>query len=301
MAGLRPGDRRGGVPDLVGDARLAGTFLGFVGGLGLPLLLAVARNPAGAGRRQGLQGSVGVSWRYGIANLSRRRGESVIQIVAFGRTGIVVLLLLAVVRNDLLADWRRSLLERDLLNFFINIPPADREPFVAFLENRRGAFARAADDPRATAAERPRCRVDGFASPRGEGFARREQNITWQDDLGRDNRVSRVAGMDSGGPRQTAGVDLDRGAGRPGPRHRRQDDLRRRRRESGRRSRASVKGQMGQLPAELLPGVSRPACSTTMAGTWMTSAYFKPQEGARSRDLVRRFPRASRCSTSTSC
>ena len=55
-----------------------------------------------------LRGSVGVAWRYGVANLSRRRAESLVQIVAFG-TGIMVLLLLGLVRNDLANDWRISL------------------------------------------------------------------------------------------------------------------------------------------------------------------------------------------------
>ena len=48
-----------------------------------------------------LRGGVGVAWRYGLANVSRRGGGSVVQIVAFG-LGLMVLLLLAVVRGDLL-------------------------------------------------------------------------------------------------------------------------------------------------------------------------------------------------------
>ena len=37
-----------------------------------------------------LRGHVGVAWRYGVANLARRRAESVVQVVAFG-LGIMVL------------------------------------------------------------------------------------------------------------------------------------------------------------------------------------------------------------------
>src|SRR5690606_20645059 len=55
-----------------------------------------------------LRASVGVSWRYGMANIARRGRDSVIQIVAFG-LGLMVLLLLAVVRNDLMQEWRASL------------------------------------------------------------------------------------------------------------------------------------------------------------------------------------------------
>ena len=55
-----------------------------------------------------LRGSVGVAWRYGVANLSRRRAESVVQLVAFG-SGIMVLLLLSILRDDLHSDWQRNL------------------------------------------------------------------------------------------------------------------------------------------------------------------------------------------------
>ena len=55
-----------------------------------------------------MRGSVGVSWRYGMANIARRGRDSVMQIVAFG-LGLMVLLLLAVVRNDLMQEWRASL------------------------------------------------------------------------------------------------------------------------------------------------------------------------------------------------
>ena len=68
-----------------------------------------------------LRGGVGVSWRYGIANLGRRRTESVVQLTAFA-LGIMMLLLLAVVRNDLLSDWRRSLPPDTPNFFFVNIP-----------------------------------------------------------------------------------------------------------------------------------------------------------------------------------
>ena len=76
-------------------------------------LARVPRLLAGAGALlvalcRPLARQVGVAWRYGVANLSRRRAESLVQIVAFG-AGIMVLLLLGLVRNDLANDWRISL------------------------------------------------------------------------------------------------------------------------------------------------------------------------------------------------
>src|SRR5437879_12620271 len=82
-----------------------------------------------------LRGRVGVAWRYGVANLSRRRAESLVQIVAFG-TGIMVLLLLGIIRDDLSSDWRRSLPANLPNYFFINIPPAERDGFLGFLSSR---------------------------------------------------------------------------------------------------------------------------------------------------------------------
>ena len=54
------------------------------------------------------------------------------QIVAFG-LGLMVLLLLAVVRGDLLADWRRSLPNDAPNNFLVNIRPEERQALQDFL------------------------------------------------------------------------------------------------------------------------------------------------------------------------
>ena len=57
---------------------------------------------------QGFRGAAGIAWRYGLASLARRGRESVVQVVAFG-LGLMVLLLLTLVRNDLMSTWRDSL------------------------------------------------------------------------------------------------------------------------------------------------------------------------------------------------
>src|SRR5262249_23864524 len=67
-----------------------------------------------------LRGAVGIAWRYGLANITRRGRESIVQVVAFG-LGLMVLLLLAVVRNDLLEDWRASLPPNAPNHFLIKI------------------------------------------------------------------------------------------------------------------------------------------------------------------------------------
>ncbi|MEN7341806.1 MAG: FtsX-like permease family protein [Pseudomonadota bacterium] len=73
-----------------------------------------------------LRRGVGVSWRYGLANVARRGGSSAIQVVAFG-LGLMVLLLLTLVRNDLLAGWRSTIVEGAPNQFLINIQPGERD------------------------------------------------------------------------------------------------------------------------------------------------------------------------------
>jgi len=273
--------------------RDAQIFFGFVGGLAVFVALLTVAGFLLVRAASSLRGTVGVSWRYGIANLSRRRGESVIQIVAFG-LGIMVLLLLAVVRNDLLADWRKSLPE-DLPNFFfINIPPGDRDDFVAFLEDKGAATSRVLPMIRARLSEINGRNVDGleFASPAGEGFSRREQNITWQAELGEDNRI--VAGrwwtpQDAGKALVSVSTEVQEGLGLV----------------IGDRLTFDVAGETYEATVASVRKVKwdsfqpnfflvfAPGLLDDTAGTWMTSAYFERQQGGTIAELVRRFPSVS--------
>jgi putative ABC transport system permease protein len=138
-----------------------------------------------------LRHGVGVSWRYGIANLGRRRTESVVQLTAFA-LGLMMLLLLTVVRNDLLNDWRRSLPPDTPNFFFVNIPADQNEEFARFLEERGAQHVRVRPMVRARMTH-----INGkpvqdikFATPRGRGFADRDQNITWTGELNRDNEIT---------------------------------------------------------------------------------------------------------------
>jgi putative ABC transport system permease protein len=81
---------------------------------------------------QRFRGSVGIAWRYGIANVARRGKESSIQIVAFG-VGLTVLLLLTIVRTELMTEWQSTLPETAPNHFAINIQPNERETFERVL------------------------------------------------------------------------------------------------------------------------------------------------------------------------
>jgi putative ABC transport system permease protein len=146
-----------------------------------------------------------VAWRYGLANIARRGRDSVVQIVAFG-LGLMVLLLLALVRDDLLQDWRASL-PADAPNYFmINIRPDEGEAIKAFF--RQQGLPPTALVPlvraRLTAInDVPVDRIK-FDSERAQGFVEREANLTWAPTLRDDNRLvsgSWWAENDGGGAR----------------------------------------------------------------------------------------------------
>jgi putative ABC transport system permease protein len=277
---------------VVRDARLF-VYLG----AGLAVFLAVLAIAGWAlvllaGR---LRGRVGVAWRFGVANLSRRRAESVVQLVAFG-TGIMVLLLLGIVRSDLNSDWRRTL-PPDLPNyFFINIPPAERAAFIRFVEGLGARTTRVlpmirgrliAIDGRAIEDAR---RAGGHGEE--EGFATREQNLTWTTDLGADNRI--VAGRwwtqeDVGKPRVSLATEFQEALGV----------------QLGDRLTFDIGGETIEATVASIRKVKwdtfrpnffivfAPGVLDRMAGTYMTSAYFTPGTSRTLAELAHRFPSVS--------
>lgn len=160
----------------------------------------------------GLRGSVGVSWRYGMANIARRGRDSVIQIVAFG-LGLMVLLLLAVVRNDLMQEWRASLPENAPNHFMINIRPDQTTQIRDFFAEHSTTVPQLVPMIRARLVK-----IDGTSasdlkiqSDRGRDFLDREANLTWAETLQDDNKL--VAGEwwrpnDGGGPRVSVEKEL---------------------------------------------------------------------------------------------
>jgi len=82
-----------------------------------------------------LRKQVGVAWRFGLSNIARRQSDSVIQIVAFG-LGIMVLLLLSTVRNDLLDGWQQSLPDDAPNHFLINVQADQVRGIQAFFNEQ---------------------------------------------------------------------------------------------------------------------------------------------------------------------
>ncbi|MBC7624052.1 MAG: ABC transporter permease [Aeromicrobium sp.] len=173
-----------------GDVKLGSIAVG-----GFVIALAVA---AGAGWlliqfAASMRGAVSGSWRYGVANMKRRSGASLVQIMALG-LGIMAMLLLTLVRTDLIARWQGSV-SSDMPNrFVINIQTDQLAAVRAFFAERkmatpdlypmiRGRLVSVAGTP---VAQR------GYTEERGKRLAEREFNLSWADKMQADNKI--VAG-----------------------------------------------------------------------------------------------------------
>jgi putative ABC transport system permease protein len=135
-----------------------------------------------------LRHATGIAWRYGIANIARRSGDSVAQVMAFG-FGLTVLLLLSVVRTDLLDTWYASLPEDAPNHFMLNIQRSETDGIRQVFEE----FGRA--PPPLTPMVRARLtaingeNVSGRRF-RGEGgWLTRDANLTWAEELDPTNTV----------------------------------------------------------------------------------------------------------------
>jgi putative ABC transport system permease protein len=139
-----------------------------------------------------LRSGAGVAWRYGLANIARRRADSVAQVMAVG-FGLTVLLLLSGVRTGLLDTWYASLPTDAPNHFMINIQREEADG-VRALFAERGVEA-----PKLVPMVRGRLTAIDGEDPRsrrmrgGEGgWLMREANLTWAEELDATNEV--VAG-----------------------------------------------------------------------------------------------------------
>jgi putative ABC transport system permease protein len=137
------------------------------------------------------RGAAGIAWRYGLANIARRGGESVVQIVAFGLS-LMVLLLLGVVRNDILKTWAQTLPSTAPNQFMINIEPDQLDGLKAFFKAEVGQvpFSLPLIRGRLTAVNGIPIKEFKVTNARGASFLNREANLTWTDTLPASNVVT---------------------------------------------------------------------------------------------------------------
>jgi putative ABC transport system permease protein len=101
---------------------LAGTAVALSAGAGIVL---AALRP--------IRTHVGTAWRFGLGNLWRRGGRTILQVAAFG-LGLTVLLWLTLVRGDVIDAWQKTLPANAPNEFVFNIQHDERDPLRAFLK-----------------------------------------------------------------------------------------------------------------------------------------------------------------------
>jgi putative ABC transport system permease protein len=175
----------------IGDDKLA---FQLIGGLlaGIGLLMGVSRLLVHL--LKPLRSRSAGSWRYGLASLSRTPATTSVQLTGFG-LGITVLLILAMVRVDLLDNWRNALPEQSPNQFLINIQPQEVAGVQAMLKTGgipnsglypmiRGRLMTIGDHP---------VSADDYTSPRAQRLATRDFNLSLAIEPQGDNRI--VAGQ----------------------------------------------------------------------------------------------------------
>lgn len=124
-----------------------------------------------------------------LSGVARRPWTTTIQIMALG-LGLMALLLLSVVRQDLLATWQDSVPENAANYFLINIQPEE-------VEELDGMLAEAGVETEVYPMVRARLvgingngvRGADFDEPRSRHLVEREFNLSWLDSLREDNRI----------------------------------------------------------------------------------------------------------------
>lgn len=138
-----------------------------------------------------LRGGFGASWRYGLANVSRRGRDSAIQIVAFGLS-LTALLLLSLIRTDLLTDWQKALGENTPNYFLINIQSYQTEGIREILKSSDGVNPEFVPLVRARMTEINGQSVQdrSYSDERGNWLANREANLSWSKTVNSKNKVT---------------------------------------------------------------------------------------------------------------
>ena len=133
----------------------------------------------------------GISWRFGIANLRRRPLGTIVQVIALG-LGLMALLTLTLIRNDLLQAWQASLPPDAPNRFLVNIQTDQIAPLQRFFAERkvtepllypmiRGRLVQI--NERSVSAE-------NYADERARRQIEREFNLSWSVQLPKGNLLT---------------------------------------------------------------------------------------------------------------
>ncbi len=198
---LGPPQARPALAHAAGLAAIAGLLFWQAGSLRLGLYVLgglVAAMLAAAVLVQGLLALLGalaprlpVALRLGLLGLRRRGGEATLQAIALS-LGIFALLLLTLVRNDLLENWRGQVPPGAPNRFVINIQPDQVEAVRAHLAGQdvAGAMLYPMVRGRLTAVNERTVSGEDFEAERARRLAEREFNLSSLAELPPDNQLT---------------------------------------------------------------------------------------------------------------
>jgi len=132
----------------------------------------------------------GSIWRLALANMQRRRGQSLVQIIVFA-TALMLLLTITIVRTSLIEEWQVQVPEDAPNHFLVNIPDHEVAQVQALID--QGGFVR---EPLYPMVRGRVTHINGEEVTEAQkniaNVLRREANLTWSDVIGSDNKL--VAG-----------------------------------------------------------------------------------------------------------
>ena len=137
-----------------------------------------------------LRSRVGVASRYGLANIARRKHQSVAQILGIG-LGVMVMILLTLIRTDLLANWRDRIPEGTPNYFLINIQPDQVEAMREYLaiNGLKPSYLNPMILARLSEINGRPVIPGEFEDGRSRRMAERTYNLTWSEELHKSNRI----------------------------------------------------------------------------------------------------------------
>ena len=137
-----------------------------------------------------MRSQTGGAWRYGLASIRRRATASVVQAVALG-LGLMAMLALTLIRDDLLQNWRTSLPPDAPDHFLVNIQKDQLEPLAAFFNQHH--LTQPPIFPmvrgRLTAINGNAIAAGDYADIRARRLVEREFNLSWADEMQSDNQI----------------------------------------------------------------------------------------------------------------
>ncbi len=156
------------------------------------------------------RGVAGVAWRYGLANLNRRGRESIVQVVAFG-LGLMVLMLLTLVRNELMENWQASLPADAPNQFMINIQTHEVPLLQQYLTKQDMSPPQFVPMVRARLKSINKEDVEQmvFTHPQGQSRAKRELNLSFSEEMPEDNKLLAGQWWEAGTDKREVSVEQD--------------------------------------------------------------------------------------------